>query len=73
MRNALSPVAGGGCPISAKVVLYKGCMNDWLSIPKGRKRLPIFRLCLILALTALIYLVVAPRVFAVIVLNMSVF
>ncbi|MES2665380.1 MAG: hypothetical protein V4712_04720 [Pseudomonadota bacterium] len=48
-------------------------MDDWLQIPQGRKRLPIVRLCLILGLTALIYLVVAPKVFAAIVLNMSVF
>lgn len=48
-------------------------MNDWLAIPKDRKRQPMFRLCLIMGLTALMYLVVAPRVFAAIVLNMSVF
>lgn len=48
-------------------------MDDWLQIPQGRKRLPIVRLCLILGLTALIYLVVAPKVFAAIVLSISVF
>ncbi len=50
-----------------------GWMNDWLTIPKDRKRLPIFRLCVIMGLTALMYLVVAPRVFAAIVMNMNVF
>lgn len=44
-----------------------------MQIPHGRKRLPVVRLCLILGLTALIYLVVAPKVFAAIVLNISVF
>ncbi|MFT7058093.1 MAG: hypothetical protein ACJASV_000593 [Pseudorhodobacter sp.] len=31
-------------------------MENWLDIPADRKRLPIVRLCLILALTALVML-----------------
>jgi hypothetical protein len=48
-------------------------MDKWLHIPEGRKRSPAFRLCLILGLTALIYLIVAPRVFKFIIMNMDVF
>jgi hypothetical protein len=29
-------------------------MDDWLKIPKDRKRLPVGRLCLIMALTVLL-------------------
>lgn len=46
-------------------------MDDWLNIPHGRKRLPAFRLCLILGLTALIFMVAAPRVVAAFLLIIS--
>ncbi|WP_022703265.1 hypothetical protein [Pseudorhodobacter ferrugineus] len=36
-------------------------MDKWLEIPKDRTRLPVGRLCLILALTILLLFVVAGR------------
>ncbi len=36
-------------------------MDKWLDIPKNRKRLPVGRLCIIMALLALIFLVLAGR------------
>lgn len=36
-------------------------MEKWLEIPKDRTRLPVGRLCLILALTILLLFVVAAR------------
>lgn len=48
-------------------------MDRWLDIPQGRRRLPFYRICMILGCTALVYLVVAPRVFSAIVLNVEIF
>lgn len=36
-------------------------MENWLDIPKDRKRLPIGRLCLIMALTVLLLLALVGR------------
>jgi hypothetical protein len=36
-------------------------MDDWLNIPKDRNRLPVGRLCVIMALTVLLLLAIAGR------------
>ena len=36
-------------------------MDKWLDIPKNRNRLPVGRLCIIMALLVLIFLVLAGR------------
>jgi hypothetical protein len=41
--------------------MYLRGMNDWLEIPEDRKRLPTGRLCLIMALTALLFLAALSR------------
>ena len=43
-------------------MLYDRRMDDdWLAIPKDRKSLPVLRLCVIMALTALLFVVTQAR------------
>jgi hypothetical protein len=39
--------------------LYSSLMDPMLKIPKNRKRVPLWRLCLLMGMTALIFLLVA--------------
>jgi hypothetical protein len=39
--------------------LYSSPMDPMLKIPKNRKRVPLWRLCLLMGMTALIFLLVA--------------
>lgn len=60
-ETACCAIYGGKCSF----VNLKSCtrlwMEKWLEIPKDRTRLPVGRLCLILALTILLLFVVAAR------------
>jgi hypothetical protein len=52
--NALLPRHAPLLKTYAAVLLYPGPMQDWLDIPKDRKRLPIGRLCMVMGFTALL-------------------
>jgi hypothetical protein len=45
----------------ARFLLYSDKMQDWLDIPKDRKRLPIGRLCLVMGVTALLGLALLAK------------
>ncbi|MGB8812086.1 MAG: hypothetical protein WCC57_02775 [Paracoccaceae bacterium] len=47
--------------------MYIEQMDDWLNIPEGRKATRPIRLALLLGLTALLFLLVAPRVWSAVV------
>lgn len=42
-------------------MVYHRRMETWLEIPKDRKRLSVVRLCLIMGMTALLFLVIANK------------
>jgi hypothetical protein len=63
----LSPDQGLHCHIlKAKISYTNGMMDPMFEIPKGRKRLNVGKLCLLLALTALLYMMIAREFGAVV-------
>ena len=60
----MSPASLPEIPARRDRICYHPRMENWLQIPEKRKRLPVFRLCLIMALTVLILLLAGPRVYA---------
>lgn len=48
--------------ISAVGRVYPGGMDPLLNIPKNRRRVPVIRLCVLMGLTALLFIILATRI-----------
>jgi hypothetical protein len=57
--NGLSPEQRGCRHNSGRKSGYNQRMDPMLNIPTNRKRVPVWRLCLLLGLTALLFLMIA--------------
>lgn len=49
------------CHIARLSPVYQSVMDPMFAIPKDRKRSSVFRLCLVMGFTALLFIVVAHR------------
>lgn len=59
LGNTLCPEQGVSCHNSGRNQGYNDGMDPMLNIPKNRKNVPVWRLCLLLGLTALLFLMIA--------------
>lgn len=59
--NALFAGRGAKCHISRGGTVYKRGMEPQFDIPPGRRVMPLWRICLIMGLTALLLLLLSSR------------
>jgi hypothetical protein len=57
--NGLFSDCGKFCLNCVPNLRYFATMDPMLNIPKNRKRVPVWRLCLLMGLTALLFLMIA--------------